>query len=62
MAWFPVNVELEILVLVQEASTGFVDQEVVGVLLTNQVGVITMGDWGSNLNHLTGNLNEKNKS
>ena len=59
MAWFPVNVELEILVLVQEASTGFVDQEVVGVLLTNQVGVITMSDRGSNLNHLTRNLNEK---
>ncbi len=59
MAGFPVNVQLEILVLVEKATAGFVDQEVVRVLLGDQVGVVAVGDRGSNLNHLARHLQRK---
>ena len=62
MAGFPVNVELEVLVLVEKAPTGFVHQEVVGIFLGNQVGIITMADGRPHFNHLTGNLNEKRRA
>ena len=59
MAGFLVNVQLEILVLVEKASPGLVDQKVVRVLLRNQVRVVAVGDRGSNLDHLTRHLEEE---
>ena len=60
MAGLSVNVQLEILVLVEKATTCFVDQEVVRVLLGDQVGVVAVGDRGSNLDHLSRHLRKKN--
>jgi hypothetical protein len=59
VAGLSVNVQLEILVLVEKAPTGFVDQEVVRVLLGDQVGIVAVGDRGSNLNYLSRHLGEK---
>ncbi len=53
MARFPVNVKLEILVFVEKAASCFVDQEMVGIFLGNQIGVITMGDGSPDLYHLS---------
>jgi hypothetical protein len=56
MARIPVNVQLEILVLVEKASSGLVDEQVVGVLLRDQVRVVAMAQRSSDLDCLSGQL------
>ena len=56
VAGFPVDVQLKVLVLVEKAPPGLVHQEVVGVFLGDQVGVVTVGDWSSHLNDLARHL------
>ena len=56
VAGFPVDVQLKVLVLVEKAPPGLVHQEVVGVLLGDQVGIVTVGDWSSDLNDLARHL------
>ncbi len=58
MAGFSVNVQLEILVLVEKAPPGFVDQEMIRVFLRDQVRIVAMSDRGANLNDLTRHLNK----
>ena len=56
MARFSVDVKLKILVLEQETSARFEHQEVVGILLRDQVGVVAVGDRSPDLNDLTRHL------
>ena len=51
-----VDVQLEVLVVVEEAAPDLVDGEVEGVLLVQQVGVVPVGQRGLHLNHLPGHL------
>jgi hypothetical protein len=59
VAGFTVDVQLEVLVHVEKASPGLVDQEVVRVLLRDQVGVVAVRDGGADLDDLARNLQPK---
>ena len=56
MAGLFVNVQLEVLVPVQEASSGFKHQKVVGILLRYQVGVVSVTQWRFHLDDLARHL------
>ena len=56
MAWFSVDIELKELILVKETSSGFVDEQVVGVLLGNHVRVVAMAQRRSDFDGLPRDL------
>jgi hypothetical protein len=62
VARFTVDVHLEELVLVQETPPRFVDEKVIRVLLRDQVRVVAMAQRGSDLDCLSGQLEDKNRS
>lgn len=51
-----VHVQLEVLVVEQETSSGFVDGQVLGILLVQQIGVVAVVQGSLHLYHLTRNL------
>ena len=59
MARFFVNIKLEILVMIQETSSSFENQKVVGIFLRNEIGIVPMTERGFNLNNLARNLCKK---
>ena len=59
MARFFVNIKLEILVMIQETSSSFENQKVVGIFLRNEIGIVPMAERGFNLNNLARNLCKK---
>ena len=56
-----VDVELKELVLVEEASPGLVDEEVVRILLGDHVRVVSVAQWRPDLNRLTRNLDKTDR-
>ena len=59
MARFFVNIKLEILVVIQETSSSFENQKVVGIFLRNEIGIVPMAERGFNLNNLARNLRKQ---
>ena len=51
-----VNIQLEVLVFVQETSSGLADSEMLVVLLVQEVRVVSVSEGSFHLNHLSAHL------